>query len=99
MPIRLHRWHVLCQPLSLGHARNGGVNLPQGVDGLSDRRSKWTPIYIPEVAEEVETLVRREQYCCSFLQFRITRTSDYVELMITAPVGHCHVNYPAGKVA
>jgi hypothetical protein len=41
--------------------------------------------YKPEVAEEVEMLVRQEQCCCSFLQFRITRTSDYVELTITAP--------------
>jgi hypothetical protein len=41
--------------------------------------------YKPEVAEEVETLVRQEQCCCSFLQYRIIRTSDYVELTIVAP--------------
>jgi hypothetical protein len=42
-------------------------------------------IYKSDAAADVERLVHQEQQCCSFLRFDIARTSDHVELTITAP--------------
>jgi hypothetical protein len=41
--------------------------------------------YVPEAAERVNEMVRREKNCCSFLTFDVRQHSDEIRLTIKAP--------------
>lgn len=41
--------------------------------------------YVPKARERVREMVRNEQRCCAFLDFRLHETADEIRLTVTAP--------------
>jgi hypothetical protein len=43
--------------------------------------------YKPDAAADLERIVAEEQKCCAFLRFKLTSSTDFVQLVIEAPDG------------